>query len=635
MLVQSYGSQAVQSERAVTALGREAGKHDGFIVQPALEPQRLLFAVRSKRSGSGLRHVWQMGKKYGARTREKQKKSTRQNAAARKDRHVSQPSDGKIHETRAVELQQHDLTEKQPVDGHEGTRALTVNTQQGTAIPDRAVGITEGARTYANSTVPVDQQSRQKTRFHNIILTTKSATEAWEAYQALLYSYGSVVTCAEGRTVTPLPHLHRLAHLLASSKPRTRTLFLNLLDVLSRLRRIGGTVHLWEWNALIDCAGKGFRKTRIEDYKTALGVFNDMISGPQDYSLSQDIVEVPRPAVTPDIVTYTTLLDIASRSMNPTALRHASLLLRSSHLLPNRITNLVLLRYRMKTDKLKGARDVFKRIAEEGRDGGLDGINAFLWAHVQEGQFDVAFRVYDHLRQHVVEAPDAQKGCHHVEEDHLRHQALPIFDAQNENIGENKSPERDTADGDIVEGLFVPIGMKPDEITYTLMIQGLSYHGHLVEALQVWSDMLTSPKEGFASKDSHAGVSAIKKRYGPSLPVFRALFCGFARHGKPPAKLPEFTSRLSGLYSRPSPWNLDNLTIVLDGFLNLPHHVKPSERTFYWIMVAFGKTSSNDIKKLREVWNRIEDRFPGPWGGRLGKLAKMLSRTGGKGKVQE
>ena len=52
--------------------------------------------------------------------------------------------------------------------------------------------------------------------------------------------------------------------LISRVHPRTRLNFIRLLSILSTIRRIGGQLQLWEWNTLIDFAGKGFRKFRAE-----------------------------------------------------------------------------------------------------------------------------------------------------------------------------------------------------------------------------------------------------------------------------------------------------------------------------------------------------------------------------------
>ncbi|KAK7695452.1 hypothetical protein QCA50_000088 [Cerrena zonata] len=90
-----------------------------------------------------------------------------------------------------------------------------------------------------------------------VIATTVSVDAALQAYSQL----STLPADRKGYTI-PAAHLHRLARLIAHSRRRTRNLFIHLLSVLGTLHKTGGRVQLWEWNALIDFAGKGWRKSR-------------------------------------------------------------------------------------------------------------------------------------------------------------------------------------------------------------------------------------------------------------------------------------------------------------------------------------------------------------------------------------
>ncbi|TDL29754.1 hypothetical protein BD410DRAFT_892992 [Rickenella mellea] len=434
-------------------------------------------------------------------------------------------------------------------------------------------------------------------RLRGTIWNAHTSDDAWDAYQTL-----SSLNGTEPRT----RHLRRLGGLLASTRPRTRTVFLRLRDVLARIRSRGGTIYPSEWNALIDCAGKGWRKTRIEDYKAAVGVYNEM----QEIALKEPD-QAPtnrsshRSRIGPNVVTYTTLLDIATRSENPALIRHAGSLFRSSELLPTRITSLVLLRYRRKAERMRGIRKALAAMNDAQHDLGLDGINAFLWAYVHEEQFDVPVRIYNILRRNALQT---------LETTEAEHELLP-------------DGHRNKTKGDYIDDIFIPAGMLPDEITFTAMIQGFAYHGHLIQALEVWSDMLTFPK-GPQTRSCSARKQPPQtgRLYGLTLPVLRALFCGFARHGHCPSRNDSIAVRRE----RGNHWTAENLSILLDAFLQLPALAKPSDRTIYWLMVAVGKTSGNNQDRLREVWGLVEERFPSLWRGRLDAMAKAFPATRGK-----
>ena len=105
-------------------------------------------------------------------------------------------------------------------------------------------------------------------------MTTPSAQNAWHAYQELQER----VKEPESDFTVPLNVHRRMAKLLTRVHPRTRELFLRLHSVLSSIRDADGLIRVYEWNALIACAGKTRRKTKLEDYKEALNVFGDMVA---------------------------------------------------------------------------------------------------------------------------------------------------------------------------------------------------------------------------------------------------------------------------------------------------------------------------------------------------------------------
>ena len=423
-----------------------------------------------------------------------------------------------------------------------------------------------------------------------VMLTAKSPDRAWAAYQELLSHRG----------VIPHHLLHQLVRLLASIKPRTRTVYLQLLSVLKTLQRNRGRLRLWEWNTLIDCTGKQWHKTRLEDYEHSLDIFNKKGALPAGNATSVDgstglAADSYLTQQDPDIWTYNILLSIASRSMLPLTVRHASSLLLASGLPPDRYTHLCLLRYFAVRKDLRSVRSTLRKMKQQGLKVGLDGINACLWAYARNGRFDVAFRVYRVLRSNIKPTPNPGE-----------------YD-----IDENSRYIRDTA------GLDDLNGFEPDEITYTMMIQTLAYHGDLKNALSVFVDMLSTPNRKANARVDGPTVNSVC--YKPSMAAFRGLFLGFARHGRDPEHSTVEAEPIPALFpSSQAAWDLDTLETIFAAFLRLPGLPKPTDRLVYWILVAFNKTSGNDPAKLCEVWTKLEAKYGGSWGGRLEEIRKSI-----------
>lgn len=423
-----------------------------------------------------------------------------------------------------------------------------------------------------------------------VMLSAKSPDRAWAAYQELL----------SHRVVIPHHLLHQLVRHLASIKPRTRTVCLQLLSVLKTLQKNRGRLRLWEWNTLIDCTGKQWHKTRLEDYENALDLFNKKGVLPEGNAACADEFLDPKAdsyltQQDPDIWTYNILLSIATRSTLLATVRHASSLLLASGLPPNRYTHLCLLRYFAVRKDLGSVRSTLRKMKQQGLEIGLDGINACLWAYARNGRFDVALRIYRVLRSNV--SPMSNLGDHDIDDD-----SRYICDTV---------------------GLDNLDGLQPDEITYMMMIQALAYHGDLSNALSVFVDMLSTPnREAGTCKD---GLTVNPVCYKPSIAAFRGLFLGFARHGQCPGHRTVRTVEaqpLAMLFPSQATWDQDTLETIFAAFLRLPGLPRPTGRLVYWILVAFDKTSGNDTAKLREVWTKLEAKYGGGWGGRLEEIRR-------------
>ncbi|KAK0498453.1 hypothetical protein EDD18DRAFT_89283 [Armillaria luteobubalina] len=244
----------------------------------------------------------------------------------------------------------------------------------------------------------------------HVLASTQSETEAWASYTQLLK-----LPTPEGfpeDVPIALSNLHRLCRLLSRSKPKNRTVFLRLLSVMYLIYRSGGQLRVFHWNALIDCAGKGLRKPRMEDFKLALDVFTDMITGkppgatysPSEYRAMPDLGQ----PIQPDIVTYTTLLNIAAKTLQGHALRQATSLLRSSGLAPNRITHLCLMAYYTSTRDLNGVRSTLIQMHSRGLELGIDGANSCIWAYAHR-RLDIVRDIYRILRHSIFPEPNAEE----------------------------------------------------------------------------------------------------------------------------------------------------------------------------------------------------------------------------------
>jgi hypothetical protein len=437
--------------------------------------------------------------------------------------------------------------------------------------------------------------------FLRTLATTQSVPEAWEAYSNLLsLSYDVPV----GKPSIPYAHMHRLFRILARNRPKTRTQFLRLLSVLHAIREAGGDIKLHEWNALIDGAGKGWRMTGIDEYRAALGIYQDMITGrAPGKSIARDDEDErePRsPPIEPDIYTYSILISIASRTLHASAFRHAASLLAASGLPPNRITHLSLLRYFTLTKQLSGVRSTLLKMQEQNLELGLDGVNACLWSYGRNGRVDLVMMIYRLFRHNMV--PELYVG-----EDDVASVARRLR---------------------VEEHIIIPPDMKPNEVTFTTVIQILAHHGNLLATLTVFMDMVSSQNLEMGAPLVPDDTGLLKPvPYSPTLPTFRAIFLGFARHGvrllEDGTAPPQF--RATNPPGQPA-WSLTNLEALFDTFLALPEHITPNRSIVYWIMVAFERTSGNNVALLRQVWKQLETRFKGPWGGPKNRLRRIRAK---------
>ena len=425
-----------------------------------------------------------------------------------------------------------------------------------------------------------EQKISQKERHLICLAETQSAVKAWRAYCALLEQIPDGTNTSPPHI--PLSHLHRLIRILAGERPKSHRLHLRLLSVVKMLRRSGGSIHLDEWNALIASAGGAWRKTRPEDFRSALSIFEDMISNKDPGDTSQGLVnKKPHETVNvkPDIVTYTTLLTIATRTNRPRLIGQVTSLLQESGLPPNRYTHLTLIKYFTLTNDLRRLRMTLEKMKHQRLELGIEGLNAHLWFFGRTRRVELAWKIYQVLLHNAV--PDRAKP----------------------NADDIETTKEYLAD---VQGITISSTIVPDHITYTSMVQIMAYHGHFHEALRTYIDMLSSKKIDVKS---------------PSTAPFRAFFLGFVRHGVSPN-----TDQARPYPSQPGGWTLENLEVIFQVFLTATGDIKAYRCILYWIMIAFKKTSGDNLTKLREVWVKLEAKFPGRWAGPGHRLTVMKAQ---------
>ena len=435
----------------------------------------------------------------------------------------------------------------------------------------------------------------------HVLATTTSAEEGWRAYGVLSrmqWQQNSPSGGIDTVQIVPFAHLHRLARIIARNVPKTRPQFLRLLSVLSAIQNYGGAIHIHEWNALIDHAGKGYRRTHSENFYGSLSIYYDMIYDrpPGSGFFSDHDFGCPReddpsalpspknPAAEPDIYTYTTLIDIAARTGHPSLLHRATTLLKEAGLSPNRITHLALLKFFTARKQLSGIRTTLARMREQNLDIGVDELNACMWAYGQSSRVDIVIMIYRALRHNMV-------------------------------------PEDYVGDGDITsvqeclrgEGILVPSDLWPNKVTFTSMIQIMAYYGNFLATQSVFNDMLSTPNsEQGAPLVLDENGELQRTLYVPTISVFRAIFLGFCRNG-----INSNSCQTSPPHLDPSEpeWNLENLQTFFETFLNLPLGTKVTESTLFWLLRSFSKLSNYDVQLLRTTWSRTEDRFgPFKWG---------------------
>ena len=410
---------------------------------------------------------------------------------------------------------------------------------------------------------------------HLVILTNTQVVEkAWNSYITLIDIITCVPSIYKRLPHIPYAHLHRLTRLLAGNQPKTHRQYLRLLAVMTYIKHSGGTIMQHQYNALVDHAGKGWRKTREEEVQHAKRVAKDLEKGRLP-GLTEEAYEFENEdyaGLSPDIYTFTTLLATASRALSTKELLNISSIMQKAGLPPNRITHLALLRYFTQKRNLGGVRSTLQKMRSQNLEMGVDGLNACMWAYGLNEKVDIALMIYRLLRHNVV--PETYVGVGDVNE---------------------------TASQLAEEYIFVDAEMRPNAITFTMLIQMMAYLGHFQAVLDIFQDMLTFENKEQGAPLHPDGAGELKPTtYQPTVAVYRNIFLGFSRHGFPHDYIQD---------SDQAGWTLENLIVLFERFLHLPSGSVLTYSNVDIIIKAFSVTSRENTELMREVWLAIEESF--------------------------
>jgi hypothetical protein len=362
-------------------------------------------------------------------------------------------------------------------------------------------------------------------------------------------------------------------------------------------------------------AGRAWRRVRVEDYKAAVGVFGEMgrrrreeeegwdgdgereervegeVEGKDGKGGEDERRRKRADSGRPDAVTHTTLIDIASRTLNPAVLRHAQSLLASASTTTSatpptsatptpRLSHLAALRLHASHSRSLGISQTTHSLLTHSHPLGTDGLNALLHAHSQLNRPDIAHRIYLAATRTNWRSRRVRRHGGKVE----------------------------------VEGVVLDKRAKPDWVTHVTMVQCLAYHGEIVHALKIFMGLLRELQSGEGVGGVMAGKKAgevrrslqdenVEDRAGAlahiANPVFRALFLGFCRHASPYDEQHHGAIRTARFYQPPrhAQWTPALLQTLLDCLFSIPPHPKfvIGQRTAYWILTAVEKTGGTGI----------------------------------------
>lgn len=452
----------------------------------------------------------------------------------------------------------------------EATAGAIVDTSEAAELP------TEGIDEYPMDTLPPRDTAAQIWKNLQILGTTPTSDEAWNAYVYILDVISEYPLVQEHVPQIPFSHLHRFCRVLSRARPKTHRQYLRLLSVMTYTKHCGGNLHQFEINALIDLAGKGLRKMQPETLESQLGVFTDVRAGqlPGASLYAPEEWQQPTgPAFEPDVVTLTSLITSAARGGNAITLRELVVLMNKLGLTPNRVTHIAMLAYYVNKDDFSGLRATLQRMRQLDLNLRVEGLNACMQAYSKLRKLTVVFMIYRLLRHNIV--PEEYRGKN------------DIFEA---------SAQLEE------EFIFVEADDLPDKVTYTMVIQIMAYHGQFRAAMEVFLDMLlrTQAEPSLDPESTDAPAAQDDGDFQPTFAVYRGIFIGFCRHAVHPYEVAR---------RQADDWTLANLREIFQRFLTLPPDLHLTQAELWIVMFAFAKASDWDLAEMREAWTAMDMRF--------------------------
>ncbi|KAG9007541.1 hypothetical protein FRB90_009351 [Tulasnella sp. 427] len=384
-----------------------------------------------------------------------------------------------------------------------------------------AHGLQEQTTSVLNT--PVDEatevpQARQRFFHHHLTesIRNRRVATAWHIYEAQKNRVRK--DGRRGGRSVPTGLIHSLFALLAGAHPQTRLHYVRMKELAYVLRRRGhGNVREWEWNALINAAGRGFRKTTEADYRAAMEVLDEWEA---DVRLSKDLSHSSQDVAaadgstfigksTPSIQTYNILVSIAARTGSRQLYQDAL------HRLQRFAGKLDAVSYltRITHYREKGQLDQIPRLLERMLADGLplhvDGANAIIWAYASNGHLETAQQIYKTMIPNTSSSPP------------------PSFPSIS-HLSSASSTNPILCVPSILKAISA---LHPDHRTYIMLVQAYAQAGQLASALDTLQDYLATISEDKGAQGSSAKLGHIRAGDKQLTAAFRGIFLGFVKYG--------------------------------------------------------------------------------------------------------
>lgn len=376
-----------------------------------------------------------------------------------------------------------------------------------------------GTTQVSDQTLEAPESLHFQRRFFHSHLTEairkRRIASAWHIYEAQKNRTRKDGTRG-GRSV-PTGLIHSLFALLAGARPQTRLHYIRMKELAEVLKRRGhGNLREWEWNALVNAAGRGFRKTTSEDYHAATAVLEEWEA---EIRLLKDMGSQSAPArgpagsdlVAPSTKTYNTLISIAARTGSRPLYQDALRRLERFAGTPDAVTYLARITHYRKKGQLDQIPPLLEKMTTNGWPLQTDGANAVIWAYASNGQLDIARQIYDTMIAALPSPSSPQEPPPSSSQDPLVAPSNPILSNPFISIAFHKA--------------------HPNHRTYIMMLQAYAQAGQLAPALDILQDYLTAISAAEDSRRSLPKTVHVRAGDKQVTAAFRGLFLGFVKHG--------------------------------------------------------------------------------------------------------